>query len=174
MKYFKTLMLVLFFSLTCMTAQADKGTLISKLVILNDNVTDVDSDAVTGLALIGVNTKNGSWYYTLDGLIWRIVEQVSETHALLLAADKKTRLEFQPNLNFNGTINKAIVFRAWDRSSGTAGSSADATHNGGTTAFSRHTESASITVTAINDAPVLDNKADIRLDSVAEDSVAVK
>src|SRR5262249_32062010 len=45
-------------------------------------------------------------------------------------------------------------FRAWDQTTGTAGSTADTTTNGGTTAFSTATATASITVNAVNDAPV--------------------
>ena len=36
----------------------------------------------------------------------------------LLAADANTRIYFQPNADYNGTLATAITFRAWDQSSG--------------------------------------------------------
>ena len=49
----------------------------------------------------------------------------------------------------------SFTFRAWDQSSGSAGALADTSVNGGQTPFSTATDSASITVTSVNDAPVL-------------------
>src|SRR5206468_1779445 len=65
-----------------------------------------------------------------------------------------TRLYFQPNANYNGTVASAVTFRAWDQSSGSNGALANTSVNGGTTAFSTALDTASITVTAVNDAPV--------------------
>ena len=45
----------------------------------------------------------------------------SSTAARLLAADASTRLYFQPNPNFNGTVAQAISFYAWDQTSGVNG-----------------------------------------------------
>jgi hypothetical protein len=130
------------------------GTLVSDLVALTGNVTDVDSGAMTGISLTAVETSNGSWHYTTDkGTTWTAVSALADNNALLLVADAETRLYFQPNENFNGTITDAITFRAWDQSTGTAGTQADASTNGGTTAFSSETDTANLTVTAVNDAP---------------------
>ncbi len=62
-----------------------------------------------------------------------------------------------------------ITFRAWDQTSGAAGNKVDASTNGNTTAFSTATEVASITVTAVNDAPVLDNTGNMTLTTITED-----
>ena len=75
----------------------------------------------------------------------------------LLAADANTRIYFQPNADFNGTLGSAITFRAWDRTSGTNGGTANTTTNGGTTAFSSVTDTASLTVTPVDDAPTATN-----------------
>src|SRR5262249_35099151 len=108
------------------------GTLVSSLVDLNpppgglDNVTDVDTGAVTGIALTATDTSSGSWFYSTNGgTTWTAVGAVSNASALLLAADANTRLYFQPAANFNGTVSNAITFRAWDQTSGTAGTLAD-------------------------------------------------
>src|SRR6185369_10255112 len=77
----------------------------------------------------------------------------SNGNARLLAADANTRVRFVPSLNYNGTVS-GITFRAWDQTSGTAGSTADVTSNGGITAFSSATATASITINPVNDAPV--------------------
>jgi Bacterial cadherin-like domain len=88
-----------------------------------------------------------------SGGSWTAVGAVADNSALLLAADGGTRLYFQPNANFNGTVSNAITFRAWDQSSGIAGSKVDTAPNGGTTAFSTATDTADIIINAVNDAP---------------------
>jgi T1SS-143 domain-containing protein len=137
------------------------GTLISALVDLqgsggNDNVTDPDAGAVTGIALTAVDTSHGAWWYSLDGgSTWLAVGSVSNTNALLLAADASTRLYFQPAADFNGEVSNAITYRAWDQTGGTvAGTKVDTSTNGGATAFSTATATSSIDVTPTNDNPV--------------------
>jgi large repetitive protein len=118
-------------------------------------VTDADSGAITGIALTGTNSGAGSWWYSTNGgTTWTAVGSVSNTSALLLAADANTRLYFQANTNFNGSVSDAITFRAWDQTSGTAGTLASTATNGGTSAFSSATDTAAITVAAVNDNPV--------------------
>ncbi len=140
------------------------GTLVSALVDLVtpsgqlDNVTDPDAGALTGMAIIGADATNGTWHYSINGgTNWIALGTPTATVSRLLAADAGTRLYFQPNANYNGSITSAITFRAWDRTSGTNGGTADASVNGGTTAFSTATDVASIVVTAVNDAPTATN-----------------
>lgn len=137
------------------------GTLVSSLVNLNppagglDNVTDADSGAITGIALTGANVANGSWWYSTNGgASWAAVGAVSDASALLLAADANTRVYFQANSNFSGTVSDGITFRAWDQTSGTSGTAVSTVTNGNSTAFSSATDTASITVSAVNDSPV--------------------
>ena len=47
-------------------------------------------------------------------------------------------------------LTEGITFRAWDRTSGTAGTTTDTADNGGATPFSTATETASIVVNAVN------------------------
>ncbi|NMG08251.1 hypothetical protein DP117_15640 [Brasilonema sp. UFV-L1] len=132
------------------------GTLVSSLVRLGDNVTDPDSNALTGIAITNVDNINGNWFYsTNNGSSWIPVGILSDTNARLLAANASTRIYFQPNVNFNGTIDNALTFRAWDQTSGTNGSTADTTLNGDTTAFSTGINTSTITINAVNDAPIL-------------------
>ncbi|KAA3654257.1 MAG: DUF4347 domain-containing protein [Proteobacteria bacterium] len=142
------------------------GTRISDLVSLAgsgaglQNVTDTDAAATTGIALLSADTSHGSWYYSLDnGASWTLLDAAAlgDANALLLAADGLTRLAFAPAANFNsaGGDYPAISFRAWDRSSGSNGGFADTTTNGGTSAFSVATDTAQLTVNAVNDRPVI-------------------
>ncbi|HSA61949.1 MAG TPA: DUF4347 domain-containing protein, partial [Nitrospiraceae bacterium] len=141
------------------------GTLVSNLVDLPgggglNNVTDPDSGALVGIAVTAADTTNGTWFYsTNNGASWNALGAVATNSARLLAADANTRLYFQPNANYNGTLPAAITFRAWDRTIGANGGLADTTTNGGITAFSTATDTASLTVNPVNDAPVVDLNA---------------
>ncbi|WP_175304539.1 tandem-95 repeat protein [Candidatus Nitrospira nitrificans] len=91
-----------------------------------DNVTDADSGAQLGIAITGANTSNGTWWYsTNNGSTWNALGSVSDAGARLLAADGNTRLYFQANANYTGTMSDAITLRAWDRTSGTNGGTAN-------------------------------------------------
>ncbi|WP_354066516.1 VCBS domain-containing protein [Bradyrhizobium sp. OAE829] len=131
------------------------GTLVSQLVDLNspagglDNVTDVD-DTVTGIAVIGADTTNGTWFYSINGgTNWNALGAVTDDSARLLVADANTRLYFQPNADYDGAAN--ITFRAWDQDTGTNGALADPTPAGGSTAFSIATDTAIFDVTPVHE-----------------------
>lgn len=152
------------------------GTLISDLVDFAspvgqlDNVTDANTAPLLGIAVIGADNSQGSLWYTTDGGVhWDALGSPTIAAARLLAADTDTRLYFQPAAHFHGTIGSAITFRAWDRTSGTAGGTADTTVNGGATAFSVATDTVSVTVTPVNDAPTISAIPD---QSVAEDTAS--
>ncbi|MBX3325246.1 MAG: DUF4347 domain-containing protein, partial [Nitrospira sp.] len=135
-------------------AGAPSGAVGSLVSAFTGGITDQDSGAVKGLAITGSNETNGTWYYTTDGgTTWTAVGTVSNTSALLLADNASTRLYFSPNANYNGTSSAALTVRAWDQTSGTAGTKVDTSSNGGTTAFSAATDTVDVSVTAVNDAP---------------------
>ncbi|MBE9032735.1 DUF4347 domain-containing protein [filamentous cyanobacterium LEGE 11480] len=152
------------------------GTLVSALVDLNppasglNNVTDQDIGAVTGIAITAADTSNGTWFYsTTNGSTWTTLDNPSTVTARLLAADANTRVYFQPNDNYSGTISEALSFRAWDSSSGSNGGTADTNNNGGTTAFSFATDTAAITVNSVNDSPNFTGNG--ALAAIAEDTL---
>ncbi len=122
----------------------------------NDNVTDPDTGAVTGIAITGVNA-NGTLYYSLDGgTNWTAATGLSATNALVLAADADNLVYFAPNANFNGSVTDAITFRAWDRTDLAAdGSLVNPGAGGGSSAYSTASDTIAITINAINDAPVV-------------------
>ncbi|CAO3456589.1 hypothetical protein [Azospirillum argentinense] len=120
--------------------------------VLGASVGDVDSGALQGIAVTGLTSGNGAWEYSLDdGASWTAMGAPTDGAALLLRATD--RLRFVPD-GRNAT-SASLTYRAWDQTSGAAGSTADTTANGGTSAFSSATDTAGLTVTAINDAPTL-------------------
>jgi hypothetical protein len=131
----------------------NNGTLVSALIA--GQVSDVDAGAVSGIAVTAVDNTNGTWQYSTNaGGTWNAFGTPTAGSAQLLAADANTYVRFVPNANWNGTVAAGITFRAWDQSTGTAGSTADTTSNGGATAFSAASASADIIVNAVNDAPM--------------------
>ena len=51
-----------------------------------DNVTDVDSGALLGIAITATDSGNGSWFYSLDnGTIWNGLGALTGASARLLA-----------------------------------------------------------------------------------------
>jgi hypothetical protein len=145
------------------------GALVSSLLA---GVSDVDAGALGGIAVTGVSNSGGRWQYTLDGgSTWSDFGGPTSSAVRLLAADDLTRVRFKPNANFIGGSH--FWFRAWDQTQGAAGGVADlsaAGATGGATAFSSATEQAFVTVTPVNDAPVLDTSVNVQVDPVAEDA----
>jgi hypothetical protein len=68
-----------------------------------------------------------------------------------------------------------LTFRAWDQTSGTAGTKADVSVNGGASAFSTSTDTVALSVAAVNDVPVItsDGGGNTATKSVAENTLNV-
>src|SRR5262249_29152564 len=131
---------------------SNPGTSVSALIL--GQFTDPDPDVLKGIAATVVDNTNGVWEYsTNSGSSWNPFGSPTAAAARLLAADTNSYVRFVPNANWSGTIAGGLTFLAWDRTSGTPGSTADVTVNGGTTAFSTASAAASITVNSVNDAP---------------------
>src|SRR5204863_2095722 len=133
---------------------SNRSTRVSTL--LAGHATDPDTGAVTGIAVAKVVNTKGNWQWSAKGgANWDNFVSPSSAAARLLIADANTYVRFVPNADWNGTVTNGITFRAWDRTTGTAGLTADTAANGGTTAFSTAIASSSITVTAVDDPPVV-------------------
>ncbi len=144
-------------------------------VLLAGQVSDPDAGAVTGIAVIGADTTNGNWQYTTDGgSTWLDFSTVDPANARLLAADALSAVRFVPVANWNwdgsGTVPNGLTLRAWDQTSGSAGGTADASAGGGSAAFSSASFAASVTVDAVNDAPLASGNASLA--AVLEDATA--
>ena len=117
-------------------------------IVADGSVTDAD-DPEEAIAVISVDNSDGVWQYSIDdGDSWQDFTPVTggiddfEAQAVLL--DETSRIRFVPNPGFLGIA--AFTFRAYDKSIGTAGDTADASINGNETAFSTATNQASIWV----------------------------
>ncbi len=115
-------------------------------------VSDPDGSSVLqGVVLISA-AGQGTWEYSLDGIVYLPLPALTADQALVLAADD--RLRYTPD-NLNGEI-ATVTYRAWDKSDGAAaGDQVDASRFGGTTAYSAATDTGWFEITDINDAPVL-------------------
>ncbi|HBJ36065.1 MAG TPA: hypothetical protein DDZ51_15225, partial [Planctomycetaceae bacterium] len=153
----------------------NSGTTIGQIIASagGNRITDVDSDAVSGIAIFGLTSVNGFWEYSLNGgTNWLSVGSVSNSQSLLLQSSDLLR--FVPN----GTegVSETFQFRAWDQSTGTAGDKVDTTTNGGTTAFSTAVESATVWVvdatggpTAVDDVALTLINTPVTIDVAAND-----
>ncbi len=127
-------------STVTMSDTSPSGTAISTLVASSD-VTDAGV-ALTSVAITALDGSNGTWQYQLNGTgSWTSVTaaSISASNALLL--HDSDRLRFVPTTGWSGATD--ISYRAWDGSTGTAGGFGDTSTNGGSTAFSTGTQSAS-------------------------------
>lgn len=125
------------------------GSLISTIV--GSSITDADTAAEEGIAITTVAGTHGAWQYSLDnGSNWTPIGTVTNTSALLLRDVDMVR--FVPDAQDGTTAT--ITYRAWDQTSGTEGTKVDVSTNGSGTAFSTATDTATLTVNAINDGPV--------------------
>ena len=146
------------------------GSLLAQLVDPDTGenlVTDVDGDDI-GIAVVVNNGNGGTWQYSTDsGATWSNVGAVSDANALLL--QETDLLRFSPDEQ-QGT-NANLGFRAWDQSDALeAGTFADLRPTGTDSAFSLRTLSAQITVSDVNDAPVV-VETGFLLTDVSEDAV---
>lgn len=132
------------------------GSLVS---VLTGGITDVDTGAVKGVAITGLTFTYGTWEYTTNGgTTWNSIGIVSEASALILRPND--RIRFVPDGTHGETAT--ITYKAWDQTGGTAGLQGvkfDTTTSGGTSPYSAATDTASVVVTAINDAPTLNGSA---------------
>ena len=112
----------------------------------SSNISDVDAGAVQGIAITALSATNGSWQYSIDnGTTWNAISAVSDSAALLLRASQtwcglcRTATTAAPTQSPIGPGPNV---------EGTAGTLADTSSNGGTSAFSSATDTAQLTVAA--------------------------
>jgi hypothetical protein len=119
-----------------------------------DNVSDSDSSAQTGIAITGIDSNLTCYYSTNGGASWFGVGSLSNTSARLLSSATTNRIYCIAGVDRSGTYASAITFRAWDQTSGVDGGTASTTTNGGTSAFSTATDTASLlVVNTVNSSP---------------------
>lgn len=114
-----------------------------------------DARSLQGVAIVGVTGgANGVWQVSLDaGKTWRPLISVTPSAALLLRAPD--RLRFVPNDGFSGTNAATLTYKAWDRTHGEAGSTADVSVDAPGTFFSNGTLTATLSVSPVASRPKL-------------------
>ncbi len=131
---------------------SNPGTLITQ--ILNGQITDLDGP-LRGLAISKATSPFGTWQYALNGTNFLpIAPKLAGGKLLLLAADNNTRVRFQPNVDFAGTAND-LVFNAWDQADELLEGTNVLPSLLAARSISSATATASITVTNVNDKPVI-------------------
>jgi uncharacterized delta-60 repeat protein len=132
------------------------GVSVASLVV-DGSITDTDGSAVEAIAITGLNASLGTWQYSLNGgTSWLTIDANlinNNTNELALLLGPTAQLRMIPFGDVNGSVSDGITFRAWDQTSGSEGQYAVISATGGTSAFSTASDTASITVTAVNDAP---------------------
>ena len=157
------------------------GTLVSAVVDFAipsgqvDNVTDVDSGGMLGIAVTAADTANGAWWYsTNNGASWNALGAVASNNAQAAGGGCQHAALLPARCQLLRHVGHRDYLPHWDQTSGSNGTLADTTSNGGTTAFSTATDTASLTVNAVNDAPVLDNTKSPTLTPINEDAGALE
>ncbi|MGK7904766.1 MAG: Ig-like domain-containing protein, partial [Hormoscilla sp.] len=125
-------------------------------IVVDGSITDGNPDPFEAIAVTAVDNTNGTWQYSIDGSTWNPLTGVTESAARLL--DSSNKIRFVPDTDYNGSAT--FTFRAWDKFTGTAGLTANTSTNGDTTPFSMATDTASITINTVNDAPSFTAGAD--------------
>ncbi|VEN73343.1 hypothetical protein EPICR_160005 [Candidatus Desulfarcum epimagneticum] len=137
------------------------GDLVSRFL---QGASDPEGDAV-GMAVISADSDGGRWEYRRPGGDWTAFVSASPIRARLLEASD--RIRFVPLSDWNG--DATITFRAWDKTKGMAGRTADVSGNGEYHPYSAHSASASVTVRPVNDPPSFVRGPDL---NIIEDSGA--
>ncbi|HQR07581.1 MAG TPA: CAP domain-containing protein [Gemmatales bacterium] len=139
------------FTLPYVKANSTAPTSVLVSTLLGTNVTDANAGALKGLAITAIDNTRGNWQYTTNaGTNWYNVPTTLNNTALLLRSTDYLR--FYPKAGNIGI--SSMVFRAWDRTTGTAGTVGSlASGVGGNTSFSADQVFANVQVG--NNAPVL-------------------
>ncbi|MCE1113821.1 MULTISPECIES: DUF4347 domain-containing protein [Pseudomonas] len=118
-------------------------------------VTDVDTGALKGIAVNGLTGTYGTWQFsTNNGTTWNDIGTVSDTAALLLRPADRVR--FVPDGIHGETAT--ITYRAWDQTvnQGYQGTTMNIAGSlGGANGYSSGSDTASVLVNAVNDAPIV-------------------
>lgn len=121
----------------------------------SDPIQDDDVGALRGFAIVGKDSNDGKWQFSIDdGLNWSMIGVISDTAAILV--NTSAIIRFVPDADASG-FQRSITVRAWDQTAGVNGSQGiDVSQNGGLSAYSSNTVQIWVNVSELNDAPVLE------------------
>ncbi|MFM7115678.1 MAG: hypothetical protein ACKO0N_03505, partial [Planctomycetota bacterium] len=160
------------YMLTGINEDTTSSTVLVSTIIAGASYADVDTGALSGIAVASTNA-NGNWQYSTDGVIWTNFGVVSGSNSLLLSSS--TQIRYVPD-GQNGETAQ-FSYKAWDQTSGTASvngapSYASTVVAGGTTAFSGNNSHTQINVSSLNDAPTITNGYTHNLSGTNEDTTS--
>lgn len=121
------------------------------------------ANTLAGIAITAnaSTATQGVWRYSTDGgTTWTTIATTGLSDTTAIVLPNTARLEFLPAANWNGTPG-GLTVRLIDSSNGavTFSASSDVSSNGGITPISAATVPLGVTVTAVNDSPVVSGSA---------------
>ena len=147
-------------------SSSSSETLVSTL--LGNSITDIDNSQF-GIAITGLS-GTGTWEYSTNANAmtptWQTIGTVTANAARVLFSNADTKVRYMPAADENGTVQ--LTYKAWDRSGSETNGTASVNTTTGT-AFSSNTTNADLVITAVNDAPALDNTGNMNLTAINED-----
>jgi hypothetical protein len=138
-----------------------QGTLVSDILARGaggNPIADPDAAQQRGIAITAADNTLGSFQFTLvtnnpAESDWADVGTTSTTSALLLPDTARVRFNTgliphhaaaAPFLPLESKLDAGLTFRAWDQTTGTVGTKANTSTNGGSSAFSTATETSKV------------------------------
>ena len=120
-------------------------------------ISDPDAAALSGIA-VTASAGAGTWQYSTNGVTWNSMGTVSSTQALLLRSTDSVRFVG------SGTATGAasLTYAAWDQTGTTSGQQGNKVSlstfgTGGSAPFSSNTNTATLSLLAVNQPPVATN-----------------
>jgi uncharacterized repeat protein (TIGR02059 family) len=133
-------------------AATPMGAVGTKVSDLLGGYSDVDGGS-RGIAVTAMNTMEGTWWFSInDGATWQQMAFATDFPSATLIGEAGGRVYFQPKPDYDGTIDAALTFRAWDMTSGTNGATGFAyVGTGGTSALSNLSDTVKLIISEVND-----------------------
>ncbi len=165
----------------------NQGDLISNLI--SNSINNPDGSQDKGISITQVNNTGGTWEYSTDnGTNWsdlagaitfkyNFTNNNPRTPAFLLAADNKNRIRFVPNAGFVGTVTNGVVYNGWNQRTAGNGLVINIATGGRLdlqplfNSLSANTDSLSVKVTGVNNAPILNANLIAPLAALTKDPV---
>lgn len=129
-------------ALPTVTSNNPAGAQVSTLI--DGKMTDLDSGDARGIAVTGLVGWDGVWEWSSDGTTWTAIGTVNGSQSLLLLETDYIR--FRPTVTTWNNVTPTITYRAWDQTSGTAGTKVSTNTSGGVTAFSSGLHTATVVI----------------------------
>jgi RHS repeat-associated protein len=140
------------FALPAINETATSPTISAATLLSQAGASDADGNAaLSGIAIVG-SSGPGIWQRQ-NGSTWTALPAVSGSQALLLSGSAKLRFQPADNLPVGTNGSATLKYLAWDQTTGTAGTTFALTAQGGATAFSTVSATATLPVNYVQQLP---------------------